>query len=124
MKGDRRRPEGLQMRMIMPGGFPMGPGKADLLQGIAETGSISAAGRRMKMSYRRAWSLVEDMNGFFREPLVETSRGGADGGGARLTEMGERALTLFRRIEEKAMRATGPEQAELTGLLRDASKDT
>ena len=66
----------------------LGPGKADLLELIAETGSIAAAGRRLGMSYKRAWSLVETLNAMFRDPLVESSRGGATFGGARLTENG------------------------------------
>lgn len=112
------------MRVILPGGVALGPGKAELLQAIAETGSISAAGRRMGMSYRRAWTLVEEMNAAFRAPLVETSRGGAEGGGARLTGAGEAVLALYRRIEEKAAAATGAEMDELAGLLRDMPDGT
>ena len=70
----------LRLRLVYPGGAMLGPGKADLLEGIRETGSIAAAGRRMGMSYKRAWSLVETMNAMFAAPLVETSRGGAAGG--------------------------------------------
>jgi len=89
----------LRLKLTFDTGLTMGPGKADLLQGIAEEGSISAAGRRMKMSYKRAWMLVEEMNAAFRAPLVESSRGGASGGGARLTETGEAVLAHYRKLE-------------------------
>lgn len=76
----------------------MGPGKAMLLELIRETGSIAAAGRKMGMSYKRAWQLVETMNRVFREPLVESSRGGAEHGGARLTQAGEAALGRYSSL--------------------------
>ncbi len=89
----------LRLRVVYDTNAMIGPGKADLLQFIKETGSISAAGRRMKMSYKRAWGLVETMNGFFRVPVVERTRGGASGGGARLTEAGEQILAHYRNLE-------------------------
>jgi molybdate transport system regulatory protein len=76
----------------------IGPGKADLLDAIAQTGSISAAARQMRMSYRRAWILVDTMNTCFKQPLVDTSKGGAEGGGARLTPMGRKVLTRYRAL--------------------------
>ena len=79
----------------------MGPGKADLLQGIQQTGSISAAGRLMTMSYKRAWYLVEAMNEGFKAPLVEANKGGKAGGGARLTPTGEKVLSVYRRMERR-----------------------
>lgn len=83
----------------------MGPGKADLLEAIDTHGSISAAGRAMGMSYRRAWLLVSTMNACFRSPLVITSKGGAEGGSAELTKTGRTVLTAYRRLAEQA-RAT------------------
>jgi molybdate transport system regulatory protein len=77
----------------------MGPGKADLLDAIAEHGSISAAGRALGMSYRRCWMLVEVMNRSWVEPLVETSMGGSGGGGAELSETGRRVLTHYRALQ-------------------------
>ena len=78
----------LQLRLRRGKDIVMGPGRADLLGKIAETGSIAAAGRQMGMSYKRAWALVESMNSTFREPLVEAAKGGVGGGGARLTATG------------------------------------
>ncbi len=92
----------LRIRIVFGDEAMLGPGKADLLERIRETGSIAAAGRSMAMSYKRAWSLVEEMNAAFREPLVESARGGAQGGGARLTEAGERVLDSYREIEAAA----------------------
>jgi molybdate transport system regulatory protein len=86
----------------------LGPGKADLLEAIARTGSIRAAAEELEMSYMRAWSLVQIMNDAFRSPLVEKERGGTGKGGASLTARGESVLALYRKMEEKAARAAEP----------------
>jgi len=99
----------------------MGPGKADLLDAIAATGSISAAGRKMNMSYRRAWLLVETMNTCFREPLVETLVGGQHGGGARVTPLGEEVVRRFRQMEAKAARSVAEEMAAFAALMATVS---
>jgi molybdate transport system regulatory protein len=103
----------------------MGPGKAELLRAIAHTGSISAAGRSMQMSYRRAWMLVDVMNRSFKQPLVQTAKGGKDGGGASLTPFGwlvlEKYETLVKAINHTVdayiplfagLMATTPQPAE------------
>ena len=87
----------------------MGPGKAELVEHIARTGSISAAARGMGMSYRRAWQLVESLNGDFRAPVVETATGGSRGGGARVTPFGTKLVAQFRAMERKASRAISPD---------------
>jgi len=117
----RPTPPGLRIRLVMGGGTMIGPGKADLLEGIRETGSIAAAGRRMGMSYKRAWGLVEGMNATYREPLVSTARGGAAHGGASLTRLGVVVLDAYRRMEAKATSAAGDEIAALRGALADSS---
>lgn len=89
----------LKPRVMLGDVIALGPGKADLLDLIEETGSISAAAKRMSMSYRRAWMLVEAMNNAFKKPLVEASTGGAGGGGARVTENGRAMLALYRRLQ-------------------------
>ena len=91
----------------------MGPGKADLLDAIRETGSISAAAKRMKMSYRRAWELVDVMNRCFDQPLVQTSPGGAHGGGAQLTPLGARVLACYRALVVKVDALAEQELAEI-----------
>ncbi len=96
----------------------IGPGKADVLQGIVETGSIAEAGRRLGMSYQRVWSLVDAMNRDFLEPLVLKQRGGASGGGASLTPMGQRVLELYRAIEKQAQQAIEVPLAELVTLIQ------
>lgn len=95
----------------------IGPGKAAMLEGIARTGSISAVGREMGMSYKRAWMLVEAMNEMFAEPLVSSARGGAGGGGAALTPTGEEVLALFRQIEAQSIAVNRENITRLKGLM-------
>jgi molybdate transport system regulatory protein len=115
-------PTRLRLRILFGDEAMLGPGKADLLEHIRDAGSIAAAGRRMNMSYKRAWSLVETMNGAFREPLVERARGGPKGGGARLTSTGEAVLAHYRRLEARIAEAGSAELAAIRELLRDMSE--
>jgi len=92
----------------------VGPGKIDLLERIAEHGSIAAAARAMQMSYRRAWELVDGLGRCFGRPVVTAQMGGAGGGGARLTPFGHLLVTRYRAIERKARRAA---RQDLTRLL-------
>lgn len=96
---------GPHLRIVLGREVAVGPGKADLLEGIRDTGSIAAAGRRMGMSYKRAWYLVETMNACFRAPLVEAAKGGPGGGGARLTPLGDKVLDGYRRMQAKTAKA-------------------
>jgi molybdate transport system regulatory protein len=109
------------LRIVLEPDVAIGPGRADLLQGIKDTGSIAAAGRRMGMSYKRAWSLVESINGCFVEPLVQASKGGRRGGNTRLTPLGEDVLSAYRRMEELTDTAIDPEMKKLKRLLRRGS---
>lgn len=96
----------------------MGPGKAQLLGLIAETGSLSDAVRRMDMSYNRAWLHVKVMNESFAEPLVNSTRGGTGKGGASLTDTGRQVLELCRRLEDEAAQATAATRRTLAGLMK------
>ena len=107
-----------RLRILLGSAIAIGPGKADLLAAIAATGSISAAGRRMAMSYRRAWLLVSTMNRCFRSPLVETAKGGARHGGARLTPAGAKVLSLYRAMETRAAAAVARDMTHFRRLLR------
>jgi molybdate transport system regulatory protein len=82
----------------------LGPGKMDLLEAVARTGSISAAGRDLGMSYRRAWLLLDSVNTMFGQPAIETSAGGSHGGGAKLTAFGESLLKAYRNVEAETAR--------------------
>lgn len=114
----------LKIQLYCGDQIAMGPGKADLLDAIREHGSISAAGRAMDMSYRRAWLLVDVMNRCWREPLVETSPG-SHGGGARITPFGEQVLTRYRSLQARLDGASDcPDQNALAGALRDAPRDS
>jgi molybdate transport system regulatory protein len=110
------RTPSLQLRITLSPDTLIGPGKADLLAGIEELGSIAAAGRRMGMSYKRAWYLIDTMNACFAEPVVVSTKGGMAGGGAQLTPTGRAVLATSRRIEEKARGASGDELAALASL--------
>lgn len=107
----------LKLRIVFDGAM-FGPGKAELLTRIGETGSIAAAGRDMGMSYKRAWMLVEEMNGAFLHPLVSSARGGRGGGGAQLTEAGKEVLAIYHDILSRAHTATADAVTELEGMLR------
>jgi len=91
----------------------IGPGKIRLLELVGESGSISAAGRAMNMSYRRAWLLIDGLNQCFRTPVVETQLGGNRGGGAVLTQLGHDVIARYRAIERAAMKAGAAELAAL-----------
>ena len=95
-----------RFRIVCGKEIAFGPGKADLLELIAETGSIGKAASRMKMSYMRAWTLVQTMNQCFNKPLVLATHGGEGGGGAELTETGRQILALYRQLETKSATAT------------------
>lgn len=95
----------LSIRIDLASGARIGPGKVALLEEIARAGSISAAGRAMKMSYRRAWELVEDLNRHLGQPVVSTAAGGTGGGGARLTEAGTALVAEYRALEAAAAKA-------------------
>jgi molybdate transport system regulatory protein len=95
----------LTLRIDLPRTGAIGPGKVRLLELIDETGSISAAGRAMAMSYRRAWLLVEELNHLFREPVATTKLGGRAGGGATLTPFGRLLVRHYRDIETEAAAA-------------------
>ena len=86
----------------------VGPGKIELLETIARTGSISAAGRAMEMSYRRAWGLVDELSQMFDQPVVASQSGGKQGGGARLTAFGEELVAYYRAIERASTEAARP----------------
>jgi molybdate transport system regulatory protein len=100
----------------------LGPGKIRLLEAIRQTGSISQAGRSLAMSYRRAWLLVDDMNHCFREPVVTTQPGGAQGGGAELTPFGLELIEQYRSIESQATAATKLQLLALEVSLRNRAR--
>ncbi len=110
-------PTRLTIRFDFDGERRLGPGKVALLESIAQTGSISAAGRAHKMSYRRAWLLVEDLNHLFGEALVTARPGGVKGGGASLTPTGAHIVELYRDAERKMREAAATELAGIEGAL-------
>jgi len=109
----------LSLRIDLPNGTRLGPGKATLLRQLIETGSIKAAAFDLNMSYPRALKLIEQMNSAFARPLVETKHGGADGGGAYITETGQRILQLYNQICDISVRASQGEMDELAALISD-----
>lgn len=111
----------LKLRLVFGPDEMIGPGKAELLERIDKTGSIAAAGREMGMSYKRAWMLVETMNDMFRMPVVVSSRGGAKGGGASVTDMGFAVLKEYRALEELTRNSGKPHVNRLKSMLSDIS---
>jgi len=109
----------LSLRIDLEPDGRIGPGKIELLENIAAFGSISAAGRAMDMSYRRAWDLVDELNRLFGRPVVDGQAGGRQGGGARLTELGLTLVSRYRAVEKAAHEAARP---HLTALQSEIGK--
>jgi molybdate transport system regulatory protein len=107
----------LSIRVDLASGARIGPGKVAVLEEIARSGSISAAGRALHISYRRTWALVEDLNASIGAPVVQTAAGGSGGGGASLTELGQAIVTRYRAIEKDCATAA---RKHLTAIQRVA----
>jgi molybdate transport system regulatory protein len=108
-----------RFRILSGTEIALGPGKADLLEAVQKTGSITEAAAQLGMSYMRAWTLIRTMNRCFQEPLVMAVRGGTrGGGGAKLSEAGRQALTLYRRMESKCVSIVQPDWRKFQKLLK------
>jgi molybdate transport system regulatory protein len=107
----------LTLRLDLAPGQSIGHGKIRLLEAVRDYGSISAAGRSMRMSYRRAWMLIDELNRMFVEPLIETKHGGTAGGGAELTAFGQRVVERYRSIEANALAAGADDLADLAAAV-------
>lgn len=117
---DRDRPRGtpeVHLNVTFASGARIGPGKATLLEGIRDAGSISAAARSLGMDYKRAWTLLDSLDRAFDTPVVERKTGGPGGGGAALTAFGLELLERYRRIEAGA---TALAEEDLVALARHA----
>lgn len=114
--GDARAP-GIWYRVLLPHGA-LGPGKVQLMRCIDETGSVSAAARRLGMSHRRSVGLVAELNALGPAPLVETKTGGEAGGGARLTPLGREVLARYDALDRALRDAASGPLDDLVGLLR------
>jgi molybdate transport system regulatory protein len=115
-------PHPVFLRLTFAGLPRFGPGKAALLDLIRTEGSISKAAKAMGMSYKRAWSLVEEMNGMFAEPLVHSTRGGAEGGGATLTATGATVLAEYRALEQVVLTTGATHLHRIQRLIGDMSE--
>lgn len=107
-----------RLRVMWGGEVALGPGRVELFELIGETGSLRAAAQRMGVSYMRAWNLVRYTNRCFSLPLVEATRGGRSGGGARLTETGREIVATYREMERKTQRALKQDWAQLKRFLK------
>jgi len=108
----------LFLRLDLTSHVRLGPGKIRLLEAIDREGSISAAGRALKMSYRRAWLLIDELNSYFREPLVATRLGGSGGGRATVTALGRSVIRAYRAMEKDAVRVVRRRSVPLVSQLR------
>jgi len=106
-----------RIRILCGEEIAFGPGKAELLTLLDETGSLSQAAKRMDLSYMKAWQLVQTMNRSYREPLVSTGRGGASGGGSQLTDFGRKVLALYREMEAVSQSAIEQPWTRMRRLL-------
>lgn len=119
----KKRHAAPQVRVLLGSAVAIGPGKADLIEAIGRTGSISAAAREMEMSYRRAWELVDTMNRCFRREVVRTSTGGSGGGGAEVTRFGHDVIQRYRAMEIKAAQSVARDMKGLTSLMRKSYRE-
>jgi molybdate transport system regulatory protein len=106
------------LRVISEGRGAFGPGKAELLRRVAETGSLRAAAKDMKMSYMKAWRLAQAMNDCFAEPLILTERGGRTKGGSTVTATGQQVLEDYLAMEASVQRAAQPSWKKLSRQLK------
>ena len=118
-KAKRKAERAFPYVRILIGEMVLGPGKVDLLEAIGRTGSISAAGRELGMSYRRAWLLVDALNHMFSDTLVSAAPGGSRGGGAKLTDYGRGVAAAYRRVETRARVAMREEMAAFNVLVEE-----
>ena len=107
-----------RFRIICGANVAIGPGKAELLEHVGASGSITGAAKRMGMSYMRAWLLVKTMEKCFKRPLVTLARGGVRHGGAQLTANGRRVVMLYRKMEEESLKASAASRRRILRLLR------
>jgi molybdate transport system regulatory protein len=114
----------LSIRIDFGPDLRIGPGKIALLEQIAALGSISAGGRALDMSYRRAWELIEDLNQTFGKPVVESRSGGKKGGGATLTPLGLSLISRYRAMERAAAAATEPHLEALMNEVESKQIET
>jgi molybdate transport system regulatory protein len=112
----------LSIRIDLENGDRIGPGKITLLEAIRDTGSISAGARKIGMSYRRAWLLVEQINTAFEGPSVAAAMGGPNGGGAVLTPVGERVIDIYRSIEKAARKSASDEFRAVEKIIRKTKR--
>lgn len=112
----------LKAQLLCGDELAMGPGKADLLDAIQASGSISGAGRKLGMSYRRTWLLVDAMNRCWSEPLVEATPGGGEHRGARVTPVGLEVLAAYRALEAAVADAAEEPLKALEAKLLEAPK--
>jgi molybdate transport system regulatory protein len=115
---DKPAEQRLTIRLDLGVGIRVGPGKIALLEAIGAEGSISGAGRKLKMSYKRAWDLTEELNKSFGEKLVEKSPGGSNGGGAYLTDGGKALVKHYRDIERASHDAAKTSLRAVRKLIR------
>jgi molybdate transport system regulatory protein len=118
-KSDGKSLPSLSLRIDLDSEDRIGPGKIALLENIQKFGSISAAGRAMDMSYKRAWDLVDEINRICRQVVVDRQTGGKNGGGAALTEFGLSLVARYRKIERDAASAV---HKDLLALRSDIGK--
>ena len=111
------------LRIVFGPDRRVGPGKILLLEGIARTGSISAAAREMDMSYRRAWLLINELNAIFAAPVIETATGGPGGGGATLTGLGQSLVQTYRSIEADSTALATQRLGNFAASIKGAKRD-
>lgn len=116
-RGNVRPDVRFRLRIMADDLIAIGPGKIALIEAVSRTGSITAAAKSLDMSYRRAWLLIEELNRSLARPAVDSAKGGVQGGGSELTDVGQQLIELYRRIETHAAHACRDDIKRIVGLL-------
>jgi molybdate transport system regulatory protein len=107
----------LRFRLDFPNGASIGPGKIDLLKAIEASGSLTQAAKSIKLSYRRAWLLVKDLNDAFTRPVILATTGGKTGGGAEITAFGKRLVEVYEAADRQFQNYASANLKELSRVL-------
>ncbi len=115
--------QNVRFRIDLGTACSIGPGKVDLLEAVARSGSIRKAAKDLGMSYRRAWLLIDNINRSFSERSTRATVGGSGGGGVELTEFGAELVRRYRGVSRRIEAIVQAEFRDLAPKVREVAQD-